>query len=112
MSARSNWAAIALLLLPHAANAADYPHFVVVQDVATQSVNGDLRFCERAHLRGIICGRQAKIFGRERFLAQDWWYPETYVEAYTGIPVESLDVVGVQPTSDGRGIVIYYEGRR
>lgn len=100
---------VGVLFLSAAAQAGSFSHFVVAQDVVTKEVNWDMRFCERKNLRGLVCGRNAKVFGREHFLVQDWWYPETYVEARTGIPAASIDIVGVQPTADGRGIVIYYE---
>lgn len=95
------------------AHAAGYSRFVVVQDIVMQDLNGELRFCERKHLRGIICGQELKFLGmgKARFMAQDWWTPETYVEAHTGIPAGAVEVPDIRPTGDGRGLVIYYRER-
>lgn len=83
-----------------------YHRFVVAADVEVQYFNGEMRFCERENLRGITCGFQQKLFGKSRFAARDWWSPETYVQARTGM--NEFTLWGVAPTADGRGIVIYF----
>lgn len=95
------------LLFGLVGQATAYTLFVVAHDVETKPIRGELRFCERANLRGLVCGQEHKVFGKKRFLVQDWWSPETYVQAMTWIA--SPIVVDVLPTADGRGIVIYYE---
>ena len=98
--------ALVLWWLSPEANAANSDNlFVVVPDVTAKDVNGELSFCERANLKGLICGSMAKVFGKTRFMARNWWSPETYVAAYTGTDAV---ITGIEPTSDGRGLVIYY----
>jgi hypothetical protein len=80
--------------------------FVVATDVVIQYVNGEMRFCERENTRGIVCGFQQKLFGKSRFAARDWWSAETYVQARTGL--NEFTLWGVEPTGDGRGIIIYF----
>jgi hypothetical protein len=80
--------------------------FVVAPDVEVQYFNGEMRFCERANLRGITCGFEQKIFGHRSFAARDWWKPETYVQAKTGL--NEFTLWSAEPTADGRGIVIYF----
>lgn len=80
--------------------------FVVVPDVAIQYINGQMRFCERLDVHGITCGFQQKLFGKAHFAARNWWSAETYVQARTGM--NEFTLWGVEPTSDGRGIVIYF----
>lgn len=83
--------------------------FVVAEDVQTQYVNGELRFCEREALRGNICGQMQRRFGiagPKTFIARDWWRVETYVQARTGL--NEFTLWDVQPTADGSGLVIYF----
>lgn len=78
--------------------------FVVANDVEVQWISGEMRFCERRNLRGLVCG--GPLFGNRGFAARDWWRPETYVQARTGL--NEFTLLGVQPTPDGRGLVIYF----
>lgn len=80
--------------------------YVVAKDVEVQYIRGEMRFCERENLKGITCGFEQKLFGKKRFAARDWWSPETYVQARTGL--NEFTLYGVEPTPDGRGIVIYF----
>lgn len=80
--------------------------FVIANDVEVQYIRGETRFCERENLRGITCGFEQKLFGKKRFAARDWWSPETYVQARTGL--NQFTLYGAEPTPDGRGIVIYF----
>lgn len=99
-----------MLLLSSAAQAQaqppGYPQFVVVYDVEVQYIRGELRFCERAHLRDRVCGSQQKLFGKKYWAVQDWWSPETYVQARTGL--NEFTLWSVEPTPDGRGLLIRY----
>ncbi len=92
--------------LASGAKAQSLQQFVVATDVETQYVRGELRFCERANLRGITCGFEQNLFGKRRFAARDWWSVETYVQARTGLNEFTLH--SVEPTADGRGIVIRF----
>jgi hypothetical protein len=85
---------------------AQVKEYVVAPDVQVQYFNGEMRFCERANTRGITCGSERKIFGKRFFAARDWWKPETYVQAVTGL--NEFTLWSAEPTSDGRGIVIYF----
>lgn len=89
------------------AQAAGYAKHVVALDVEVRYINGELRFCERKHLRGITCGYEQKLFGKRRFAARDWWAPETYVQTVTGL--NEFTLLQVAPTPDGTGLVIYFE---
>jgi len=98
--------AIILLTLGFAAQAQAFKQFVVAPDVEVQYLNGTMRFCERENLRGITCGFEQRIFGKKRFAARNWWSAETYVQARTGL--NEFTLWGVEPTADGRGIIIYF----
>jgi len=80
--------------------------YVAANDVEIQYFNGELRFCERENLRGITCGFDQNLFGKKRFAARDWWSPETYIQARTGL--NEFTLWQVAPTPDGRGIIIYF----
>ncbi|MBU9200281.1 hypothetical protein KTD31_02525 [Burkholderia multivorans] len=80
--------------------------YVVANDVEVQYIRGEMRFCERQNVRGITCGFQQNLFGHRSFAARDWWSPETYVQAVTGL--NEFTLWNVEPTPDGRGLVIYY----
>ncbi|KVP75399.1 hypothetical protein WJ97_13380 [Burkholderia ubonensis] len=97
-----------LLALGVTAQAQTLKQFVIANDVEVQYFNGEMRFCERENLKGITCGFQQKLFGfgKKHFAARDWWSPETYVQARTGL--NEFTLWGVEPTSDGRGIIIYF----
>ena len=95
-----------LLALGASAHAQAYRQFVVAPDVEIQYISGEVRFCERQNLRGITCGFEQKLFGKTRFAARDWWRVETYVQARTGL--NEFTLLGVEPTADGRGLVIYF----
>lgn len=95
-----------LLTLGAVAHAQDYRQFVIAKDVEVRYLNGELRFCERANLKGITCGFQQKLFGKSRFAARDWWSPETYVQARTGL--NEFTLWSVEPSPDGNGIVIFF----
>lgn len=101
---RKNNLTLALLLTTLPALA--YEQYVIAPDVVTALDAGQLRFCPRANLRGNICQIETKIFGKRRQQIQDWWYPETYVEAATGYPGR---VSRVEPTPDDRGLIIFFE---
>ena len=95
-----------LLVLGFSAHAQSYRQFVVAPDVEIQYISGEVRFCERQNLRGITCGFEQKLFGKTRFAARDWWRVETYVQARTGL--NEFTLLGVEPTADGRGLIIYF----
>lgn len=80
--------------------------FVVAQDVEIQYIRGEMRFCERKFVRGLVCGFEQKLFGKKSFAARDWWSAETYVQAMTGL--NEFTLYNVEPTRDGRGIIIYF----
>lgn len=94
------------LLLGMAAHAQSFEQYVVAYDVIARPIAGELRFCERANLRDGVCGQNVSFFGKKRFMVQDWWSPSTYVAAVTGLT--QFEVTNIEPTGDGRGIVIYY----
>lgn len=92
--------------------AAAYPLFVPVNDVAVQYINGALRFCPKANLNGIVCGQEQTIFGKKRFVAGDWWTPETYVKAALAQNTQgdlAFQVLGVEPGYTPDSLVIYFE---
>lgn len=92
-------------LLFSAVSAQAYERYVVVNDVAVQYDGaGNIRFCAQANLRGSICQQESNFFGKKVRTVSDWWYPETYVQAVTGV---SAPVTRVEPA--GNGIVIYFE---
>lgn len=97
---------LAFLLLSAPLQAQNTKQFVVATDVAIQYVQGEMRFCELEYLRGVTCGWPQKLFGKTRFAARDWWRVETYVQARTGL--NEFTLLGVEPTADGRGIIIYF----
>lgn len=97
---------LVLITLGFSAHAQAHRQFVVAPDVVSQYIGGELRFCERESLRGITCGFEQKLFGKTRFAARDWWRVETYVQARTGLTEFTL--LGVEPTADGLGLVIYF----
>lgn len=84
-----------------------YQTFVVAQDVEARYIDGVLRFCEHQNLRGMVCGREQRIFGKRIRTVQDWWSPETYVQAVTGL--SDFQVTMVTPAPDGRSLVIYFK---
>lgn len=88
------------------AKAQGYMHSVIAEDVEVQYLRGEMRFCERKDLRGITCGFMQNLFGKKRFAARDWWSPETYIRARTGL--NEFTLYGVEATPDGRSLVIYY----
>lgn len=96
----------AMLLFPLSTQAQATRQFVSANDVVIQYVNGEIRFCEREHVRGVTCGWHQKLFGKTRFAARDWWSAETYVQARTGL--NEFTLWAVEPTADGRGIVIHF----
>lgn len=92
-------------LLFSAVSAHAYERYVVANDVAVQYDGaGNIRFCEYAKLRGNICQQESNFFGKKVRSVADWWYPETYVQAVTGVAAQ---VTRVEPT--GNGIVIFFE---
>lgn len=95
-----------LLAVGFSAQAQSYQQFVVATDVEVQYIRGEIRFCERANLRGITCGFEQRLFGRSSFAARDWWSPETYVQARTGR--NEFTLWNVEPTPDGRGLIIHF----
>lgn len=95
-----------LLTMGLDAQAQEARQFVVAPDVVVQYAGGTMRFCERENVRGIICVVEQRIFGKKLHAARDWWSPETYVQARTGL--NEFTLWGVEPTGDGRGIVIYF----
>ncbi|KVP17230.1 hypothetical protein [Burkholderia ubonensis] len=95
-----------LLSLGLSASAQSMRQYVIANDVEIQYIRGEMRFCERENLKGITCGFQQNLFGKKRFAARDWWSPETYVQARTGL--NEFTLWDVQPTADGRGIIIYF----
>lgn len=100
-------AASLLVALVLSAHARSYDQYVVAHNIVVQHINGQLRFCERDSLKGLICVEQVNVFGKKRQMPRDWWTPETYVEAYAGTLKPT--VTRIQPTADGQGMVIYYE---
>lgn len=80
--------------------------FVVAPDVVVQYAGGTIRFCERENVRGIACVYEQRIFGKKLHPARNWWSPETYVQAKTGL--NEFTLWSVEPTGDGRGLVIYF----
>ena len=97
---------LAVLFAASVTAQAQMRQYVVAKDVEVQYIRGEMRFCERENLKGITCGFEQKLFGKKRFVARDWWSPETYVQARTGL--NEFTLYGVEPTPDGRGIVIYF----
>jgi hypothetical protein len=97
---------ITLFVLGNLANAQALRQFVVAPDVEIQYHNGELRFCERENLRGMVCGFEQKMFGKRRFAARNWWTAETFVQARTGL--NEFTLWSVEPTADGRGVIVYY----
>ena len=97
---------LAVLFAASVTAQAQMRQYVVVKDVEVQYIRGEMRFCERENLKGITCGFEQKLFGKKRFAARDWWSPETYVQARTGL--NEFTLYGVEPTPDGRGIVIHF----
>lgn len=83
-----------------------YPQFVVAEDVVTQYVRGELRFCQRQNLKGRICGTYTKLFGKRIFEVGNWWSALTFAQAYTGL--SNIEVTQVAPGPDGSSIVIYF----
>lgn len=98
------------LFSPQANAAGTYPMFVVAHDIVSRQIDGEFRFCERTNLKNGVCYQKMDnfgAFGKGRRTAQDWWSPEAYVSAYTGI--QDPVVVGIEPTADGHGVIIYYQ---
>lgn len=95
----------ALLSISFPGEAAAYEQFVQVEDIEARYINGELRFCERQNLDGMVCGRKTKVFGKKVRMVQDWWSPQTYAEAYAGMPV---NVTSIAPSPYG-GLIIYFE---
>lgn len=83
-----------------------YQQFVVAHDVEVQYIRGELRFCERVRLRNRVCGSEQRLFGKKFWAVQDWWSPETYVQARTGL--NEFTLWSVEPTPDGRGLLIRF----
>ncbi|GBG14292.1 30S ribosomal protein S5 [Novimethylophilus kurashikiensis] len=98
---------LAWLFSPQANAGTTYPMFVVAHDIEARQIEGEFRFCERVNLKNGVCYQKVNFFGKTKRMPQDWWSPETYVSAYTGI--ESPVVVSIEPTADGRGVIIYYQ---
>lgn len=101
-----SFAVIGVLTTPAYAQAPAYMQTVVADNVEVTYVRGELRFCERENLKGITCGFQQRLFGKTTFAARDWWSPETYVQARTGL--NEFTLYGVAPTPDGRGLIIHF----
>ncbi|WP_087863446.1 hypothetical protein [Comamonas thiooxydans] len=81
---------------------------VVAQDVDVKfDGQGEMRFCEKAHVRRGVCGFEQKLFGKSKFAARDWWTPATYIQATTGR--SKFTVIGVEPTENGQGLKIFFQ---
>lgn len=83
-----------------------YPLFVVAHDIEAREIEGVFRFCERKKLEKGVCYQTVNWFGKKHRMPQDWWSPETYIYAVTG---RAATIVNLEPTQDGRGVVIYYQ---
>lgn len=91
-------------LAAHAQEKTDYYNFVMAENVEITYVRGEIRFCESKNVRGLVCGFEQKILGKTSFAARDWWSPETYVQARTGLNEFTLyDVI-----PDGPNLIIRY----
>lgn len=94
------WAALASFL-PFA-HASGYIQTVVAQDVVVQRLNDQIRFCPQARVDGMLCRAPGTAHGHTSWKPknilrgggiQDWFTPETYVQALTGyFPQEILEV--------------------
>lgn len=97
-------------LLPLAAKAqatpTNPPLFVVANDVEMRYIDGVLRFCPRQNLRGLVCGAYVDFFGKRRFMVQDWWTVQSYVEA--ALESKNFELSHVAPNGTGDGLVIYF----
>ena len=92
--------------------AAAYPLYVPVSDIAVQYLNGQMRFCPKANLKGIVCGQTQKLLGKQRFVPGNWWSPETYVEAVLAQNLQgglTFQILGVEPGQSPDSLVIYFE---
>lgn len=86
---------------------ARYEQFVIAEDVVIKYIKGEMRFCQRQNLKGLICGQHTKVFGKEVFEVLDWWHAAEFVKTYTGR--QTITVTGVTPSTDGSSLTIYYK---
>lgn len=80
-----------------------YVQTIIADDMAVQYIRGELRFCERAAVQGVICRDMHHPLGKatKRPMARSWWSPETYVAAVTGRTDFTIEGVaqGYRPNS-------------
>lgn len=100
-------AAVIYLFSPQANAYESYPAYIVAHNIQARQINGEFRFCERENLKNGVCYQTVEFFGKKKRVPQDWWTPESYITAYTDY--QAPTVVSLQPTPDGRGVVIYYQ---
>lgn len=107
-------AAATLVSLPASAQRqgpGSYVQTIVVEDVAVQYVRGEIRFCERSNLKGLVCQDRhhplGKVTGRP--MARDWWSPETYVAAVTGATSFTIEGVSQGYRRNSLAISFYFD---
>lgn len=109
--------AVALSLMFHSTAHAQrmgpgsYVQTIIAEDVVVQYIRGELRFCERAAVQGIICRDTHHPLGKatKRPMARSWWSPETYVAAVTGRQDFTIEGVSQGHRRNSLAISFYFE---
>lgn len=88
-----------------------YVQTIIAEDMATQYVRGELRFCERAAVKGAICRDTHHPLGKatKRPMARDWWAPHTYVAAVTGRTDFTIESVAMGHRPNSLAISFYFD---
>lgn len=84
---------------------AGYESFVVTDDAEVRHIEGKVRFCPRPSLKRGVCYVEQRFFKKSYMAPIDWWTPETYAQASTGL--QELQVTRLEPAPNG-GLVIYF----
>lgn len=88
-----------------------YVQTIVVEDVAVQYIRGEIRFCERQNVKGLICQDKRHPLGKMtgRPMARDWWSPESYVAAITGTTNFTIEGVNAGYRRNSLAISFYFD---
>jgi len=88
-----------------------YVQTIVAQDMAVQYIRGEMRFCERAAVQGMICRDTHHPLGKatKRPMARSWWSPESYVAAVTGRNDFTIEGVAIGNRPNSLAISFYFD---
>lgn len=82
-----------------------YSMQVITAPAEVRFVDGEVRFCPVAGLKGNICRQEVNFFGKRRMEVIDWWRPGTYVSAATGL--QNPVVIQVDQLGNGQLAIRY-----